>query len=89
MFPKASEMTIFVLKICSLITEMPSLMWDFIVGLEHYVLLAERHLAPPTAVHISLIPKGHSVGAASAQQVVFRRKSRRTSSDVSSTQHPW
>lgn len=75
MFIKASEMILFVLKICTLITEMPSLIWDF-VGLEHQVLLAERHLVPPKAVHISFIPNGHSVAAVSAQQVVFRRKSR-------------
>lgn len=69
-------MILFVLTICTLITEMPSLRWDFAVGLEHQVLLAERHLVPPKAVHVSFIPNGHSVAAVSAQQVVLRRKSR-------------
>lgn len=77
MFIKVSEMILFVMKICTLITEMSSLIWDFVVGLEHQVLLAERHWVPPKAVAGSFIPNGHSVAAVSAQQVVFRRKSRR------------
>lgn len=81
-------MILFVLTICTLITEMPSLRWDFVVGLEHQVLLAERHLVPPKAVHVSFIPNGHSVAAVSAQQVVVRRKSRGRSSAVSMPQTP-
>lgn len=56
---------------------------------EHQILLAERHLVSPKAVHISFNSKRHSVVSVSAQQVVFRRISRERSSDVNSAPDPY